>query len=118
MMPYERFVAWQVCHQLLLAVYRATTGFPDTERYGLVTQARRAAFSAAANIAEGSAKHGRKEFRRYLDISLGSLSELAYIIRVAEDLGLIRDEGLRELRSLHTRASQLTWKLYHSLRPS
>ena len=87
MMPYERFDAWQVCHKLVLEVYRSTKDFPGSERYGLRSQARRAAFSAAANIAEGSAKHGVREFRRYLDISIGSLSELAYALR---DTGMIR----------------------------
>jgi hypothetical protein len=58
-MPYERFRAWQACDQLVLAVYRATSGFPRHELYGLTSQARRAAFSAAANIAEGSALTAR-----------------------------------------------------------
>jgi len=85
MMPYERFHAWQACHELAVAVYRTTT-FPRHELYGLTSQARRAAFSAAANIAEGSAKRGAREFRRYLDISIGSLSELAYALQARRGL--------------------------------
>jgi four helix bundle protein len=54
MMPYERFEAWPLCHQLVLQVYRVTLSFPSEERYGLTSQARRAACSAAANIAEGA----------------------------------------------------------------
>src|SRR6266704_2236432 len=78
MMPYERFHAWRACDELVLAVYRITCACPRAELYGLTSQARRAAFSAAANIAEGSAKRGRAEFCRYLDIAIGSLSELSY----------------------------------------
>ncbi|MGH8622565.1 MAG: four helix bundle protein, partial [Burkholderiales bacterium] len=79
MAHYEKLLAWKECHALALMVYRATEKFPRHERYGLTAQARRAAFSAAANIAEGSAKRGAAEFRRFLDIALGSISELEYI---------------------------------------
>src|SRR2546422_7397997 len=61
MMPYERLEAWQACHQLFLETYRVTQSFPKSELYGLTSQMRRAAFSAAANVAEGSAKRGRSE---------------------------------------------------------
>src|SRR5687768_12904487 len=64
MATHERLRAWQLCHQLALAVYAATDGWPSDERYGLIAQARRAAHSAAANIAEGWAKHGRHDLRR------------------------------------------------------
>ncbi len=114
-MPYERFEAWQVSHKLTLAVYHATRSFPRDELYGLTAQARRAAFSAAANIAEGSAKRGWREFRRYLDISLGSLSELSYILRLAQDLSFITQDGWKELDSLRDHAGRLIWGLYLAL---
>ena len=116
MMPYERFRAWQACDQLVVAVYRATMVFPRHELYGLTSQARRAAFSAAANIAEGSAKQGRREFRRYLDIALGSLSELSYTLQLSQKLGFLSDERWRELDPLRANASRLTWALYEGVR--
>src|SRR6266852_6953117 len=85
MAPHKRFIAWQECHKLVLAVYKATESFPKHELYGLTSQARRAAFSSAANIVEGASRMGRNEFRRFLDISLGSLSELEYALEVAAD---------------------------------
>jgi four helix bundle protein len=115
-LPYERFRAWQACDHLVLEVYRATEGFPRHELYGLTSQARRAAFSAAANIAEGSAKRGRREFRRYLDIALGSLAELSYTLRLSRKLGLLSDEQARELDQLRVNASRLTWALYEAVR--
>jgi four helix bundle protein len=115
MMPYERFRAWQACDQLVLAVYRATTGFPRQELYGLTSQARRAAFSAAANIVEGSAKQGRREFRRYLDIAIGSLAELSYTLRLSSKLGFLTDQQWRELDQQRANASRLTWALYHAV---
>jgi len=86
MAPHKRFIAWQECHKLVIAVYKATENFPKHELYGLTSQARRAAFSGAANIVEGASRKGRNEFRRFLDISLGSLSELEYSLEVAAAL--------------------------------
>src|SRR5438132_4512507 len=110
--PYERFRAWHACDALVVAVYRATERFPRTELYGLTSQARRAAFSAAANIAEGSAKHGRREFRRYLDLAIRSLAELSYTLQLSRTLGLLSDTQWRELDRLRVDASRLTCALY------
>src|SRR5437016_5142474 len=85
MQPFERLEAWKVSHELALAVYRATESFPRQELYGLTSQARRAALSIPTNVVEGSAKRGPAEFRRFLDISLGSLAELAYLLIFARD---------------------------------
>ena len=83
MLAHERLEAWKLCHELVLAVYAATASFPKHELYGLTSQARRAAFSAAANIAEGAAKQGSAEFRRFIDISIGSLAELGRGVFIA-----------------------------------
>ena len=115
-MPYERFQAWQACDELALAVYRLTRSFPRSELYGLTSQSRRAAFSAAANIAEGSAKRGPAEFRRYLDISIGSLSELSYAMRLAWKLEYMTEQQWLDLDSLRSKASRLTWGLYAAVR--
>src|SRR5438874_1647950 len=115
MAPYERFAACRECHALALEVYRATRSFPKEELYGLTSQARRAAFSAAANIVEGSAKRGSAEFRRFLDISLGSLTELGYTLRISRELGILAEESWGKLNDLQSRARFLTWKLYASV---
>jgi len=103
MARYEKLHAWRECHELALAVYRVTKKFPDDERYGLTSQTRRAAFSAAVNIVEGSARRSTKEFRRFLDISLSSLSEVGYALRFAHEAGILTEEdwpGLSDLQSL------------------
>jgi len=115
MLPYERFAAWQRCHELTLAVYRVTQSFPKQEMYGLTAQARRSAFSGPANIAEGSAKRGSREFLRYLDIALGSLAELSYALRLAHDLNLIPAQEWEKLSGLRARAGFLTWRLYERI---
>lgn len=114
-MPYERLRAWKACDDLTIAVYQATKNFPHDELYGLTSQVRRAAFSAGANIAEGSAKRGSREFRRYLDISIGSLSEVAYALHAAKRLEYLSLEEWRALDALRSEASRLAWHLYKSL---
>jgi len=111
-MPFEKLDAWRCCHELFLAIYQVTTHFPKHELYGLTSQMRRAAFSAAANIAEGSAKQGPREFRRFLDTALGSLAEIAYAIRAATDLGLLTREDSERLNNLRAKAGRVTWGLY------
>ena len=115
MEPYERFVAWQESYGLVLETYRATQLFPKYELYGLTSQARRAAFSVVANMAEGSAKRGRGEFRRFLDISVGSLAELSVTFRLSHDLEYMTDDIWRRLEDRRRRASFLVWRLYRSL---
>jgi len=115
MLAHERLHAWKLCHELVLAVYDATKTFPKHELYGLTSQARRAAFSAAANIAEGSAKRGATEFRRFIDISIGSLAELAYILRLVRDLKLLSNDDWNRIEALRGRAGFMTWRLYQAV---
>ena len=114
---HEGLKAWVACHELVLAVYRITSRWPSREQYGLTSQARRAAYSAAANIAEGSAKRGSREFCRFLNISLGSISELSYVLLLARDLEYLRAEEWGETEALRDHAGRLTWGLYRSLDP-
>jgi four helix bundle protein len=117
MLPYERFDAWKMAHRLALEVYEVTETWPAGEKYGLTAQVRRAALSAATNIAEGSAKRGPRELRRYLDITLGSLSEVSYLLRFSRDRRILDSTGFKALDSLRDQAGKLTWRLYESLRP-
>lgn len=115
MAPHKRFIAWQECHKLLLAVYTATESFPKHELYGLTSQLRRAAFSAAANLVEGASRKGRNEFRHFLDISLGSLAEVEYGLEVALALNYLKPDPHSALESQIRRAQFLTWKLKRSM---
>jgi four helix bundle protein len=117
MMPYERFDAWKVSHKLALEVFRVTAHWPAHERYELTSQTRRAALSVPTNIAEGTAKRGSREFRRYLDIARGSLSELSYLLLFSRDLGILDETTFESLADLRNQAGKLTWGLYASLAP-
>lgn len=118
MMAYEKFDAWKASHELALEIYRITDQWPASEKYQLTAQIRRAALSVPTNIAEGAAKRGPREFRRYLDIARGSLSEVSYPLRFSKDRGIIDDEVIRSLDALQNMAGRLTWGLYTSLAPA
>jgi len=116
MNAHRKLDAWKICRQLANAVYRATKSFPADERYGLTSQLRRAAVSAACNIAEGYARYGLKESAHGVSIALGSLAEVDTLIAIAEDEGYLAGETLAELEELRVRASQVTFGLQRKLR--
>ncbi len=86
---FRQLEAWQEAHRLVLMVYKVTKEFPPEERFGLVTQMRRAAVSVAANIAEGFKRRGLQEKIRFYNIAEGSLEELKYFFILSNDLGYI-----------------------------
>jgi four helix bundle protein len=99
-MDYRNLVAWQKAMDLAAAVYRATAQFPREERYGLTSQARRAAASIPSNIAEGQGRRSSDdEFVRFLQIALGSLCELETQLELAVRLGMLEKQGAMPLRS-------------------
>lgn len=115
MKKYEKLLAWQRARELVMVVYQRTAGWPAEERFGLTGQLRRAAVSVAANIAEGSAKQGPREFRRFLDIAIGSLAEVGCLLTLARDLGLLTDETWVVIDAKRDSAAALTWLLFNSL---
>ena len=116
MIPYERFDAWKRAHQLALDIYAASDGWPRTQRYELTAQVRRACLSVPANVAEGVAKRGPKELRRYLDIALGSLGELCYLLRFARDRGLLPKDEWARLDEERDLVGKLIWGLAKAVR--
>jgi four helix bundle protein len=116
MIAYERFEAWRSAHRLALEVFAATDVWPNTERYALAAQTRRAALSVPTNIAEGAAKRGGREFGRYLDIALGSLAELSYLLRFSHDRHLLSNEEWTILEVQRDRTGKLVYGLCRSVR--
>lgn len=111
-MPYERFEAWRVAHRMALEIYRVTDAWPREERFGLTGQLRRAALSVPTNIAEGAGKRGPREFRRFLDIANGSLSEVSYLLLFSKHRELLTPDVWLMLEEIRASASRLTWRLY------
>jgi len=86
---FRQLEAWRESHQLVLMAYQVTKGFPGDERFGLVSQMRRAAVSVSANIAEGFKRRGIQDKIRFYNESEGSLEELKYFFILSKDLGYI-----------------------------
>ena len=86
---------WQRAHQFVLDVYRLTATFPQEERFGLISQFRRAAISVPANIAEGFRKYSIADKARFMNIAEGSIEECEYYCLLAQDLGYGDTRALR-----------------------
>ncbi len=78
-------------HALTLAVYEVTKSFPADERFGLTSQLRRASASIGYNIAEGCGRDWDPDFARFLQMAMGSASEVEYEVWLARDLGYLSD---------------------------
>jgi four helix bundle protein len=102
---FKQLQVWRKAHALALSVYRATRTDPGRHRAELVGQARRAALSVAANIAEGAGRGSGPDFARFLAMSIGSANELESHILIGYGAGLIRRQdavaitnAIREVR--------------------
>lgn len=95
---YRGLDVWKKGISLVLAVYREMNSLPQEERYGLSSQMRRAAISVPSNIAEGHARGGPAEFRRFVTVAMGSLAELETQVTIGYSLGYMEGEVERRLR--------------------
>ena len=85
---------WKRSIVLVTEIYRITKSFPDDEKYGMMNQMRRSAVSIPSNIAEGSARHTKRENIQFLYIALGSLSELETQLTISNNLEYITNDSL------------------------
>jgi len=94
---YKKLKVFHQVNDLVIDIYRVTESFPKNEMFGLISQIRRAAVSAAANIVEGSYRSTLKEYLQFLNISLSSLAEVGYYIELSHTLNYMNDEEHRRL---------------------
>ena len=90
-------IVWQKSHNLVLAIYKASSKFPKEELYWVTSQIRRAAVSIPANIGEGFIKTGTKDKMRFYNIAQGSLEELKYYLILINDLNYYKTFNLKEM---------------------
>ncbi|MFQ5520928.1 MAG: four helix bundle protein [Candidatus Methylomirabilia bacterium] len=107
MRDFRELKVWEKAHHLTLAVYNATTTFPRDELYGLTSQIRRSCASIPANIAEGCGRGGDAEFGRFLQIAMGSASELEYHLLLACDLKFLDNADYKHLASEVTEVKRM-----------
>ncbi len=116
MQSFRNLKVWRKSHELVLATYRVTARFPSNERYGLTSQTRRAGASIPANIAEGCARNGDIEFARFLQIAMGSASELEYHFILEYDLGYLSNQDYQMLNGMVTEVKQMLTAFIQRLR--
>ncbi|SRR5258708_7220687 len=98
MKSFRDLKVWEKAHVLVLECYRLTRTFPKEELFGLVSQIRRAAVSVPANIAEGCARGSNADFQRFLQMAMGSASELEYHLVLSRDLNLLKNQDFEKAR--------------------
>ena len=107
--------AWKEGHQLVLRIYKTTKDFPKEERYGIISQIRRAASSITANIAEGFARYHFKDKVRFYYQARGSVAEVQNFLLLTKDLGFIDSKEWRELGEEAKRVEKLVNGLIKSI---
>lgn len=112
MQRFTELKIWQQSHALVLEIYPLTARFPTDERFGLVSQLRRAAASVPSNIAEGSKKASNADYARFLNIAEASLAETEYLLILSRDLGYT---DAATVEPMYGRIAELA-RMLHALR--
>jgi four helix bundle protein len=107
---------FKLAHEMALEIYRVTKDFPDEERFGLISQMRRAASSVPMNLVEGANRLNSKEYRQFVGIAKGSAGEISYQLLLAKDLKYIDQNTYETGRSNYDRICQMLTKLAKSLK--
>src|SRR5690242_14263889 len=118
MPPYKTLKAWQHAQRLAIECARVARTFPDYEQNGLADQLRRAAYGVALNIAEGSARRGSREYRRFLDTANGSLAEVETALGIAREVGYVAPAEFGRLEALATETGKTLFGLLRKISAS
>ena len=112
---YRKLRVWRVADKLAHEVYRVTKEFPKSEQFGLVSQLRRAVVSIPTNLAEGQARKGRREFKQFVAMALGSLAEVEYLLEFSCAEAHLSGEQYQAIEVSRKEVGRLLWGLYESL---
>ncbi|NIJ44318.1 four helix bundle protein [Wenyingzhuangia heitensis] len=112
----SKLEVWKLSHELTLEVYKISSKFPSSERYGLTSQIRRSSSSVPTNIVEGQGRQYKKEYIQFLYIAKGSLEETNYQLFLARDITYITDDKYDELEKMCIRIKMMLYKLIKSLK--
>lgn len=96
-LDYRKLNIYDLAHQFVLDVYKATEAFPESEHKNLSSQLRRAAVSIPLNIAEGSSRRSKKEFLNFLNYGFGSGKEIEVLLVLSKDLGFLTSKDFADL---------------------
>ena len=112
----EDLDVFQLSHSLVLSIFELTRTFPEEEKFGLISQMRRAAYSIPMNLMEGAHRLSSKEYRQFVGIAKGSAGEMMYQLLLSRDLEYISDEEHKSFKGEYERVAKMLTKLAGSLR--
>ena len=115
MFNFEKLEVWQKAIDFADLVYSLSKVFPDEEKFGLTSQMRRAAVSISSNIAEGSSRHSRDDYARFLEIATGSLFEVISQSFIARRRGYLSEVDFKRAYSAAEEQSRMLSGLRKSL---
>jgi len=115
MRDHRELQAFRRADSLVVEVYKHTASFPKDERYGLLSQIRRAAVSVPANIVEGCGRRTKPEYVQFLNQAFGSLREVGYLLDLSRRLGFLSDDMFKHLDSLYDESARTLSALVLSL---
>ena len=113
---YKDLIVWQRSMDLVVAIYEVTSNFPDSERFGLISQMRRSAVSIPSNIAEGRYRSTKKDFRQFLLISFGSGAELETQVQIVKRLSFGKNLDFSKVDNLLTETMRMLNSMASSLK--
>jgi four helix bundle protein len=112
---FERLDVWNKSRIFTKNIYKLTATFPDSEKFGIIGQLRRAAISVCSNIAEGSSRKSKKDQSHFYNIAYSSLTETLNQLIISNDLGYLERAMLQELRNdIHTISLMLNRLIVYS----
>lgn len=114
MSNYHKLILWQKADELAFLIYEASKGFPKHEMFGITSQLRRAALSVPTNIVEGYSRRGRKEYKYFINIALGSINETEYLFGFCHKLGYVAEDCSR-INGLIDEVKRLLYSFYLNL---
>ena len=116
MKDFRDLKVWERSHNLTLNIYKITSRFPREEIYGLTSQMRRSCASIPTNISEGCGRSRDTELARFLEISIGSSSELEYLLLLSHALKLIDDSNFKSLLGETIEIKKMLISLFQKLK--
>ena len=116
MKSFRELIAWRKAMNLVILIYQQTSHFPGPERLALANQLNRSVVSIPSNLAEGWARHSRKDFLSFIYIARGSLAEVETQTEISHRLGYITPEAYGNLQQQTEELSKILTGLIKSLR--
>lgn len=107
---------FKLAHELSLKLYKTTSTYPEGERFGLISQMRRAGASICMNLMEGAHRISKNEYKYFISIARGSCGEIKYQLMLSKDLGYMKGSIFKEMMEAYERVSMMLTKLYSSLK--